>query len=52
MVGVWAFPGADAPALYPFLAYQLDVLLARRRPRLLLCTAAACGALAPVRRYA
>jgi hypothetical protein len=51
VVGVWAFPCADAPALYPFLAHQLDVLLARCRPHLLLCAAADSGVLAQVRRY-
>jgi hypothetical protein len=52
VVGVWGFPFADAPGLYPFIALKLDALLERRRPHLLLCTAAGSGALRQVRRYA
>jgi hypothetical protein len=51
VVGVWAWPFADAPGLYPFIAHQLDVLLSRRLPHILLCTASRGGALAPVQRY-
>src|SRR5262245_36082304 len=52
VVGVWAWPFADAPGLYPFLASRLDLLLARRLPHLLLCSASAGGALALVKKYA
>jgi hypothetical protein len=52
VVGVWAWPCADAPGLYPFIAAQLDRLLSRRLPHLLLCTAPRGGALGHVRRYA
>jgi hypothetical protein len=52
VVGVWGFPFVDAPALYPFIALKLDALLERRRPQVLLCTAADSGVLRQARRYA